>query len=122
MGRRDVDEALGRAALGLVPPAVDDGPDRLDAERRGDVAGDRVGVDQQDGLALAGLEGGGEVGRDGRLADAALRVEHGDRSSRGGPATGLDVAAVWSTGPLPSSTVSRRMHIASTRQRIESAE
>jgi hypothetical protein len=25
------------------------------------------------------------------------------------------------TGPLPSSTVSRRMHIASTRQRIESA-
>ena len=28
----------------------------------------------------------------------------------------------WSTGPLPSSTVSRRMHMASTRQRIESAE
>ncbi len=25
-------------------------------------------------------------------------------------------------GPLPSSTVSRRMHMASTRQRIESAE
>ena len=28
----------------------------------------------------------------------------------------------WSTGPLPSSTVSRRMHMASTRQRIASAE
>ena len=28
----------------------------------------------------------------------------------------------WRIGPLPSSTVSRRMHIASTRQRMESAE
>ena len=29
---------------------------------------------------------------------------------------------VWSTGPLPSSTATERMHIASTRQRIDSAE
>jgi hypothetical protein len=28
----------------------------------------------------------------------------------------------WRIGPLPSSTVSRRIHMASTRQRIESAE
>ena len=34
----------------------------------------------------------------------------------------LPGSPVMRIGPLPSSTVSRRMHIASTRQRIESAE
>ena len=43
---------------------------------------------------LADLEGGGEVGRDGRLADAALRVEHGDDRRPAGPAVGGDVAAL----------------------------
>ena len=32
------------------------------------------------------------------------------------------MAPPWRMGPLPSSTVSRRMHIASTRQRMASAE
>ena len=30
--------------------------------------------------------------------------------------------ALWRTGPVPSSTATERMHIASTRQRIDSAE
>ena len=51
------------------------------------MTGHRVGVDQQDRLALAGLEGRGQVGRDGRLADAALRVEDGDQ--RGAVAPGF---------------------------------
>ena len=77
---------------------------RLDAERRGDVAGDGVGVDQQDRLALAGLECRGEVRGDGRLADAALRVEDRDRRGPRVPA-GRATSPPWRTGPLPSSTV-----------------
>ena len=87
-----------------------------------DVAGHGVGVDEQDRLALAGLERGGEVRGDGRLADAALRVEDGDRSWRARSSSPSPPSPPWRIGPLPSSTVSRRMHIASTRQRIESAE
>jgi hypothetical protein len=37
-------------------PAVDDGLDALEPERDSDVPGDRVGVDEQDLLALAELE------------------------------------------------------------------
>src|SRR5438876_10191639 len=33
----------------------------------------------------------------------------------------IDIEPLWMTGPEPSSTVTDRMHIASTRQRIESA-
>ena len=54
--RRDVDQAVRGSAVGLVAPAVGDGPDGLDAERGRDVAGDGVGIDQQDRLALARLE------------------------------------------------------------------
>ena len=77
-GDGDLGERLGRAALGLVAPAVGDRPDLLEAERRRDVARDRVGVEEQDLLALVELERRGEVRRDGRLADAALRVEDRD--------------------------------------------
>ena len=90
----DVGERLDRAALELVAPAVDDRAHVLDAERRRDVAGHGVGVDEQDALALADLERGGEVRRDGRLADAALRVEHGDDGRAAGPAVGGHVAAL----------------------------
>ena len=51
MGRREVGEGLDRSALGLVAPGVHDGPHALDAERRGDVTGHRVGIDEQDVLA-----------------------------------------------------------------------
>ncbi len=94
MGRGELGEGLARAAVGLVAPAVDDGPHGVDAERSGDVTGHRVGVDEQDGLALVDLEGAGEVRRDGRLADAALRIEDGDDRRAPGPAVGLDRSAL----------------------------
>ena len=68
------------AALGLLAPAVGDRPDLLEPERGGHVAGHGVGVDEQDPLAVVELEGGREARRDGRLADAALRIE--DRDDR----------------------------------------
>ena len=80
------------AAFGLVAPAVGDGPDGVDPERRRHVAGHRVGVDEQDGLALPHLERGGEVGRDRGLADATLGVE--DRDGRGTPAPAVVPAEV----------------------------
>ena len=44
----------------------------------------------------------------------AITVARRDQSS-------ISIGPPWMIGPLPSSTVCRRMHIASTRQRIESA-
>ena len=84
--------AFDRAAVGLVAPAVGDRPDALDPERRGHVTGHGVGIDEQDRLALADLERRREVGRDGRLADAALRVE--DRDRRGAAMPAAEVAAL----------------------------
>ena len=121
VGRRELGERLDRTALGLVAPAVGHRPDLLEAERRRDVAGDRVGVDQQDLLAAAELERRREVRGDRRLADAALRVEDRDDRRPALPVAHLDEPA-WIIGPEPSSTVIDRMHIASTRQRIASAE
>ena len=69
----------------------------------------------------ADLERRGEVGRDGRLADAALGVEDGDDRSRGRASRSRRGRRPWRIGPLPSSTVWARMHIASTRQRSDSA-
>ena len=116
-----LDEVSAGPPSACVAPAVRDRPDLLEAERGRDVAGHGVGVDEQDPLAVVELERGGEVRRDGRLADAALRVEDGDD---GRPA--LPVAHLgrrdWMIGPEPSSIVIERMHIASTRQRSDSAE
>ncbi len=121
MGRRDLGEPLARAALGLVVPAVGERPHAVDAERCRDVAGDRIGVDEQHVVAASTLEDRREVRRDRRLADAALGVEHDEDGRPGAPALGLDRAALQD-GPDPSSTVWLRMHIASTRQRSDSAE
>ena len=88
------DERLDRAALGLVAPAVGDGPDVLEPERRGDVAGHGVGVDEQDLLVAMDLERRREVGRDGRLADAALRVEDRDDGRPARPVAHLHRAAL----------------------------
>ena len=41
---------------------------------------------------------------------------------RAGLQPSVSIGPPWRTGPLPSSTVWLRMHIASTRQRIDSAE
>ena len=68
-------------AMCIRSHTVDDGLDALEPERDGDVPGDRVGVDQQDLLALPELERGGQVGGDRCLPDAAFRVE--DRDDRG---------------------------------------
>src|SRR5215207_1799240 len=92
MTRRDLVEALDRPAISLVAPAVGDRPHALDPERRRDVPGDGVGIDQKDGLAPPDLKGRGEVRRHGRLADAALRIE--DRDGRGAAVPMADVAAL----------------------------
>ena len=85
----EVEQALGRAALVLVDPAVGDGPAGRQAERHRDVAGHRVGVDQQHVPVLAVLDDRREVRRDRRLADPALRIEDGEDRRAGGP-LGLD--------------------------------
>ena len=118
--RGELDEGLGRAALGLVAPAVGDGPDLLEAERRVTWPVTVSASTSRTFWPLVDLEGAREVRRDGRLADAALRVEDRD-DGRAGPSR-PSIGPPWRTGPLPSSTVWRRMHIASTRQRIDSAE
>ena len=48
-------ERLDRPAFELVAPAVDDRAHLVETERRGHVAGHGVGIDEQDGLALADL-------------------------------------------------------------------
>ena len=82
--RRLLGERQHRAAVHLVAPGVDDGRDRVHAQRRRDVPGHRVGVDQEDPLPACDQRRR-EVGGDHRLADAALRVEHERASGRGGP-------------------------------------
>ncbi len=88
------EQVLGRAAVGLVAPAVGDGPDRVDGQRHRHVTGHGVGIDEQDRLVLPHLERGGEVGRHRGLADAALRVEDGDGRGTSAPARQADLAAV----------------------------
>ena len=56
MNRGELEQGLGRTAFGFVAPAVGDRSNGLDGERGRDVTGHGVGVDQQDRLALAGLE------------------------------------------------------------------
>ena len=80
-----------RAAVELVAPRVDDRPDAVHAERDRDVAGDRVGVHEEDALA-AGDQRRGEVDGDHRLADAALGVEHGDQLAAPRPVAALELA------------------------------
>ena len=74
LGQRPQVVAIGQVVL----PRVIDRLDLLQPERVGDVAGHRVGVDQQHPLTAPDLERRGEVHRDRRLADAALRIEYRD--------------------------------------------
>src|SRR6478752_2415938 len=94
MRRSHVVERLDGTALGLVAPVVGHGPDAVDPERGRDVAGHGVGIDEQDRLALARLDGGSEVGGDRRLADPALGVEHGYGRRAPVPGAGSEVAAL----------------------------
>ena len=96
MGLRDVEQGLVGVAGVLVGPAVRRGAPAGQAERQPDVAGDGVGVDQEDLHLLAQLEHGREIRRDRRLAHAALRVEH--REDRGGGRP-LGVEAAHQRGP-----------------------
>ena len=121
------DGELGEASRPGRPPAwsmpaVDDRPHAVDAERRRDVAGDGVGIEEQDALRAPAT-----WSTEARLVaivvlptppfglkttmTVARRAQQSD--STGPP---------WRIGPEPSSTVWLRMHIASTRQRSDSAE
>ena len=88
--RCEIDEGRRRLAVHQVAPAVDDGLDLLEPERDRDVTGHRVGVDEEDLLALPDLEGGGEVHGDRRLPDAALRVEDRDDRRALAPQVGIE--------------------------------
>jgi len=126
MGNRNLGEGLADPGLEVVGPGVGHGSDVFHAERRGDVAGDRVAVHEQHSLVLADLQHGRDVDRDGRLA--------------GRPPLGLNTMTIWPRrvsagasaasrdsvsmiGPWPASVgTSARISIASTRQRSDSAE
>ena len=90
MGGRDVEERGRLAAVGLVAPRVGHRTDLLEAERRRDMAGDGIGVDEEDPLVLAQLEGSREIGCDRRLADAALRIEYGNDGRAARPVAEVD--------------------------------
>ena len=86
-----------------------------------DVAGDRVGVDEEDALALADLEVAARFVATVVLPTPPFGLKTTMTVARRRPAVGLDRAAL-EDGPMPSSTVWLRMHMASTRQRSDSAE
>ena len=69
---------FGRQELAVVGGRSDGG--QAHHERDGRAVD--IGVDERDGVALGG-ERHGEVGRHGRLADAALAAGHGDGARRG---------------------------------------
>ena len=119
MCRGQLLEAERGPALELVAPGIDDRPDAIHAERDRHVARDGIGVHQQHGLP-ARREHGGEVGGEHGLAHAPLGVEHGNQLSALRPGAGLELALEH--GPLPSSTATERMHMASMRQRIDLAQ
>ena len=86
-----------------------------------DVAGDGIGVDEQDALPLAELERGREVRRDVVLPTPPLGLNTAMIVARRLQASASN-GPPWRIGPDPSSMVWLRMHIASTRQRSDSAE
>ena len=72
-------EELRLAHRGLVPDDVGEGLAGLDVEVRRDLAELEVEVDDHDAIRLALGRGHGNVRRDGRGPDAALRAVDGDR-------------------------------------------
>ena len=90
MRRCEVEERDDRPTIELVAPRVDHGRDALHPERDAHVTGDRVGIDEQDALALVDQHRA-QVGGDHRLADATLGVEQGDQLAAAAPVRRLEL-------------------------------